>query len=46
MGLQGKHSAKDIIAHAANEYGVEAGGGSLKEQVGRIARELDIQTGW
>ena len=46
IGLQGTMSPKEVIAAAAEQYGVEAGEGSLKEQVKRVAAELDIDTGW
>ena len=46
IGLQGTMSPKEVIAAAAEQYGVEAGAGSLKEQVKRVAAELDIDTGW
>ena len=46
IGLEGVMTPKEVIAAAAEQYGVEAGGGSLKEQVKRVAAELDISTGW
>lgn len=38
--------AAQVIAAAASAYGVEVGEGSLKQQVGKLAAELGIETGW
>eukprot|EP01046_Picozoa_sp_COSAG06_P119236 COSAG06_NODE_66477_length_254_cov_0.670968_1_plen_59_part_10 len=42
MGLGETMSPNEVIAAAAQRYGVEAGEGSLKERLTRVAAELDI----
>ena len=46
IGLEGSMTPKQVIAAASDQYGVEVGGGPLKEQVKAIAMELGIATGW
>lgn len=46
MNLEEHLTLKEVVAAASDQFGVDTGSGSLKEQLRVVATELGIETGW